>query len=118
MKITPEITDEAVLQEIASRLERHRIESQLTQAALATQAGVAKRTIERIERGHTADFVTLIRVLRVLNLTDGLENLVPLLSPSPMDLLRLRGRERRRVSLRTPKSAKTAGHPWTWANEE
>jgi DNA-binding XRE family transcriptional regulator len=118
MKITPELTDEAVLQEIASRLERHRIESQLTQAALATQAGVAKRTIERIERGHTADFVTLIRVLRVLKLTDGLENLVPPLSQSPMALLKLRGRERRRVSVRKPKRAKTASSPWTWANNE
>jgi DNA-binding XRE family transcriptional regulator len=118
MKITPELTDKAVLQEIASRLERHRIESELTQAALATQAGVAKRTIERIERGHTADFVTLIRVLRVLNLTDGLENLVPPLSPSPMALLKLRGRERRRVSVRKPERAKTASPPWTWANNE
>jgi DNA-binding XRE family transcriptional regulator len=118
MKITPDLTDKAVLQEIASRLERHRIESQLTQAALATQAGLAKRTIERIERGHTADFVTLIRVLRVLKLTDGLENLVPLLSPSPIALLKFRGHERRRVSPRTPKSAKTEGRPWTWANDE
>ena len=117
MKITPELTDKAVLQEIASRLERRRIASELTQAALATEAGVAKRTVERMERGHTADFVTLLRVLRVLKLTDGLENLVPPLSPSPMDLLKLRGRERRRVSLRTPKSTQTSGHRWTWAND-
>jgi transcriptional regulator with XRE-family HTH domain len=118
MKITPELTDQAVLQEIASRLERHRIESRLTQAVLAAQAGVAKRTIERIERGHAPDFVTLIRVLRVLKLTDGLENLVPPLSPGPMALLKLRGRARRRVSLRTPKSATTEGRGWAWANDE
>ena len=49
MKIEPQLTDEAVLQELGGRLTQSRIGHNLTQAALAEQAGVSKRTIERLE---------------------------------------------------------------------
>jgi DNA-binding XRE family transcriptional regulator len=51
MKISAQLTDEAVLHELGGRLAGLRIEHNLTQAALAEQAGVSKRTIERLESG-------------------------------------------------------------------
>jgi transcriptional regulator with XRE-family HTH domain len=113
MRITRELTEAAVLQELGTRLARRRIDSGLTQAALAREAGVAKRTVERIEAGRTAELGTLIRLLTVLDLSAGLDALVPDAAPSPISLLKSRGRERRRAS--RPRAAPTApGQPWSW----
>jgi transcriptional regulator with XRE-family HTH domain len=118
MRITSDLADMAVLQEIANRLERRRIDAGLTQAQLAEEAGISKRTVERIEAGHSADFVLLLRVLRVLNLLETLDQLVPDLPQSPLTLLKARGRVRKRVghSRRLPDGAAAtkSAAPWKW----
>jgi transcriptional regulator with XRE-family HTH domain len=97
MKIEAGLGDKAVLLEIGERLERHRIDGGLTQAELAEEAGISKRTVERIEAGYSTDFVMLLRVLRVLKLLEALDQLVPHLPQSPLALLKSRGRARKRV---------------------
>jgi transcriptional regulator with XRE-family HTH domain len=118
MKITTDLTDIAVLHEIGDRLERRRIDAELTQAQLAEEAGISKRTVERIEAGHSTDFVMLLRVLRVLNLFEALDQLVPDLPQSPLMLLKGRGRAPKRVghSRRLPgvTAAPKAAGPWKW----
>lgn len=98
MKITPQLTDDAVLTELGTRLARRRIDLQLTQEALAEQAGIGKRTLERMEAGKAAQLTTLVRVLRVLDAMSGLENLVPEAGPRPMDLLKRKNKQRQRAS--------------------
>lgn len=98
MKFTAELTDDAVLMLIGERVERQRIEANLTQAELAREAGLSKRTVERIEAGKGCELVMLIRVLRVLKLSEGLNVLLPDLPPSPIALLRMKGKQRRRVA--------------------
>ncbi|GAB6111676.1 helix-turn-helix domain-containing protein [Desulfomicrobium salsuginis] len=114
MKIDGLFTDEAILAELGGRLAQRRLELQLTQEMLAEQAGVSKRTVERIEAGATAQVSTLIRVLRVLELLDRLETLVPEAGPRPMDLVRLKGKARKRASGK--RQAAHAG-PWQWGDE-
>lgn len=118
MKITSDLTDLAVLHEMGDRLERRRIDAGLTQARLAEEAGVSKRTVERIEAGHSADLVMLLRVLRVLTLLEALDQLVPDLPQSPLTLLKGRGRARQRVGhSRRPQegtAARKAAPPWKW----
>ena len=114
MKISNELTDVAILAELGERLARARIDRGLTQAALAQEAGVAKRTVERIEAGKPSEIGTLIRLLRVLGLGAGLDQLIPEAGPSPMALLKSHGRARRRAPRRRP-AAPTAGEPWSWA---
>jgi len=99
-----------MLRELGERLARQRIDAGLSQAALAEQAGVAKRTVERMEAGHGSELATLIRVLRILRLVDGLDTLVPELPPSPVAQLKRRDKPRRRVARRSSTSAK----PWNW----
>jgi len=118
MRITSELTDVAVLHEIGDRLERRRIDAGLTQAQLAEEAGISKRTVERIEAGHSTDSVMLLRVLRVLKLFETLDQLVPDLPQSPLMLLEGRGRARKRVghSRRMPDGtgAPKRAVPWKW----
>jgi transcriptional regulator with XRE-family HTH domain len=118
MKITYDLTDLAVLHEMGDRLERRRIDAGLTQARLAEEAGISKRTVERMEAGHSADLVMLLRVLRVLKLLEALDQLVPDLPQSPLALLKGRGRARKRVgrSRRPPDgmAPPRAALPWKW----
>ena len=115
MKISTFLTDDAVLAEIGERLARRRLDLQLTQAEVAEQAGVAKRTLERIEAGHSAQMSSMIRVFRVLDLLPGVEALVPETAPRPMDLLQRKGKPRQRASKR--RRSKPPGTPWSWVDE-
>lgn len=118
MKITSQLTDAAVLQELGERLERRRIDMGLTQAKLAEEAGISKRTVERIEAGHSTEFVLLLRAVRVLTLLDALEQWVPDQPQSPLVLLKGRGRVRKRVGYprgqRDAQAVVNPKVPWKW----
>ena len=110
-------SDAAILAEIGSRLARRRVDFGLTQAELAAQAGTAKRTVERLESTGAINLGTLLRILRVLDLIDRIDAFIPPAStPSPIALLALHGRERKRVSSRSRKSAQPPAQ-WTWGPE-
>jgi transcriptional regulator with XRE-family HTH domain len=107
------MTDEAILQELGERISVARLERNLTQAALAEQAGVSKRTVERLESGEVATHLSgFVRVCRALGLVDRLEALVPEPVPSPIAQLKLQGKLRQRAS----RKQSTAAPPkkWTW----
>ena len=112
MRITNLLTDDVILAELGARIASRRIELQLTQAAVAEQAGIAKRTLERMEAGLTSQLVTLVRVLRVLDAASGLDGLITESGPRPMDLLKRKGKVRQRASGR--RGAKAAGKSWSW----
>jgi len=112
MKIAPQLTDEAVLQELGGRLTRARINHNLTQAALAEQAGVSKRTVERLESGEVATQLSgFLRICRALGLLERFELLLPEPVASPMAQLKQAGRKRQRA---TGKKAAAATKKWTW----
>ena len=124
MNIESGMTDTAILAILGKRVERHRIEAGLTQAELAERAGIGKRTLERLEAGRGTELVTLIRVLRILNSLESLERLLPELPPSPIEQLKLRGKQRQRAfrPRRGRKPNERSGRPqegaptkaWTW----
>jgi hypothetical protein len=74
--------------------------------------------VERVEAGHSTDFVMLLRVLRVLKLLEALDQLVPDLPQSPLMLLKSRGRARKRVGYSRQSPDGTAAPklptPWKW----
>lgn len=116
MKIESQLTDESILRELGARLTGARLGHNLTQAALAEQSGVSKRTVERLESGEVATQLSgFLRVCRALGLLERLEAIVPVPAASPMEQLKLQGRKRRRASGR--KSA-AGGEPkkWTWGD--
>ncbi|MEN7972915.1 MAG: helix-turn-helix domain-containing protein [Verrucomicrobiota bacterium] len=114
MKIEKLLMDDAILVELGRRLAQRRLELQLTQADLAEQAGISKRTVERIEVGATTQMSTMIRILRALELLDRLEALVPESGPRPMDLIKLKGNARKRASGKRKSEGKG---PWQWGDE-
>jgi transcriptional regulator with XRE-family HTH domain len=101
------------LRELGARIARARLERNLTQSVMAEQAGVSKRTVERLESGEVATQLSgFVRVCRALGLIEKLDALIPEPVPSPIAQLKLHGRQRQRASgKRAPKKvAKT----WSW----
>lgn len=115
MKILDTHTDEAVLGEVGRRITRRRLARQLTQAELAEQAGIGKRTLERLEAGLPAQSSTVIRIFRVLGLLPGLDQLLAEPSIRPLEAAARKGKARQRASGRK----KAQQHePWSWKESE
>ena len=114
MKITNKVVDAVILRELGERLARARLERNRTQADLATQAGVAKRTLERMEAGGATQLVNLVRVCRALDLIERFETLVPEPVISPVMQLKLQGKARKRAA--SVAGTKPAGK-WRWADK-
>ncbi len=113
------MSDDAIVRELGERLTQLRLAQNLTQAQLAAQAGVAKRTVERLEAGAATQLHNFVRICRALNVAGNFDLLVPAPVASPLDLLRLKGERRIRAS----KTSKTKSDikyvrqdaPPTWA---
>lgn len=116
MKVNDTLSDHIILQELGSRLARLRLNRNLTQAALAKEAGISLRTLNRIECGEPSQTANLIRVLRALGQLQNLDILVPEPVVSPLQQLRLQGKTRKRASRPGAAGAgeQVAEEPWHW----
>ena len=113
MPIQRLMSDEALLHELGHRIARLRLERNLSQAQLAEQAGISKRTLERLEAGSAATQLSLfLRVLRQLDLLERLELLLPEPQPSPLALLEQQQQATRQRASRR-RIAKPASS-WSW----
>ncbi|HEX6667366.1 MAG TPA: helix-turn-helix transcriptional regulator [Solirubrobacterales bacterium] len=118
MAIRAQESDAAILEQLGSRLRQHRLARNLSQARLAEEAGIGRVTLQRIEEGSAAaSLPSLIRILRALGLTEGFDQLVPEVAPSPIEEVRRRGAERRRAG--SPRGAEKAEPTpeWEWGDE-
>ncbi len=115
MRLTSDLSDSMILAELGSRIARYRLNRNQTQKALALAAGISEPTVARLERGHSVQFSSILRVLRALDLIENLDEVAPRPSPSPIHRLRTEGKDRRRASTRG--DAATSGRPWTWADD-
>lgn len=87
MKLTEFHTDEQILQDLGTRLKTERIRQKMTQETFAKNCGVAKSTVERFEKGESVQLANLLKMLRTLHQLSGIELLLPVTEPSPMEYL-------------------------------
>jgi len=112
-------TDTRVLQEIAEALYRTRLDRGLTQATLAVEAGVSKRTVERIESGQSAQLSSFIRILRALGLLSQLDALIPPPVESPIEQLRRADPNSEKKRRRAPSADRpdAPASDWRWGDD-
>ena len=88
MKFNIAMTEDEMLCEAGKRLAQIRLGRNLTQGELAQRAGVAKRTLERLESGTGGIRLdAFFAVCGALGLTAGFESLLPEMQLSPQDIL-------------------------------
>lgn len=92
-----ELSDTAILKLFGTRMKAYRISQGIKQQELATESGVGVSTIAKIENGQSVTFSLLVSVMRTLGLLENFEVLVPEQKTSPMELLRMQGKQVKRV---------------------
>lgn len=107
----PTLTDNAILTKIGNKIEQARIRKNLTQATLAKEAGIGKRTLERLESGASVQLTSFIRTLRALDLIENFLQLIPDPEISPMAQLLAEKKTRYRASKTKPE---TPTDTWEW----
>jgi transcriptional regulator with XRE-family HTH domain len=107
-----------VLDELGARLARTRLEQNVSQEQLASEAGVSKSTVERIETGREVKVTSLVRILRALGRLELLDQLLPEPLPSPIERARIQGRRRQRAAESRRKDEVEQARVWHWASEE
>ena len=107
------MSNEAIQEEIGARLQRIRLDRDLTQSAMAEKSGIALRTLRAAEDGQGFHIDTLISILRALELLPRIDQFLPEPLPSPIQLARLKGHQRKRAS-RKPKVEPAKTNTWTW----
>lgn len=89
------MSDRSVAEEIGTRIQRRRLALNITQIELSRKAGVARKVIQNIETGANSSIKGLLHVMRALGVIDAFDQILPDLGPSPLELMRLKGRQRK-----------------------
>ena len=92
------MSDPAILAELGDRVQRYRLNRNITQDDLAAHAGVSRTVVQRLEQGRGCTLKGFVRILRALDLLPQLVEFLPDPGPSPLQLARLAGRTRRRAA--------------------
>ena len=103
------------MKELGSRIKSARLGTNITQAMMAKKTGLSQHTISNLENGKDVSLRTLIEVLRVLDLSQGFDSLIPEVSLRPSHIaFDLRPRERASAT-----KAETVGETgWKWGDEK
>lgn len=96
----------ALANELGHRLQRARLNLNLTQLEVAQHAGVSRKVVMNAEAGQVS-LENLIAILITLDLVGQLDLFLPEQPFSPIQLLKLRGKVRQRASRKTDKNLPT-----------
>ena len=115
MKINYYSGSDEVMKEIGSRIRTARIDMNITQEMMAERTKLSKRTISNLENGRDVSMHTLIEVLRVLDMVQGFDALVPETAFRPSRVaFDLKPRERASAA----KADRVSESPWKWGDEK
>jgi transcriptional regulator with XRE-family HTH domain len=90
------MTNTAIAAEIGNRLEHLRLARNMTQQMLADEIGITAKSYRQLVAGG-GKLENMIAALRALNALDQLDNFLPASAPSPLEQLKLRGKQRQRA---------------------
>ena len=103
----------AIAEELGNRLKQARLNADLTQAEVASRAGLNRRTILKAEKGKV-QFENLVAILVSMDMADQLNMFIPVQEISPIQLAKLKGQKRQRASKSKKKNTWIKGVKSSW----
>lgn len=100
---------ETITGALCKRLDEIRLSRDISQAALAKEAGVSRSTMTRLADGKAVSLDSFVRVMVALRLTDHLAAMLPDPGIRPVERVRFGGAERQRTSRK-----KDEAPEWKW----
>lgn len=97
--------------ELGARLAKMRLSRNITQEALAREAGVGPRTLRRLEAGGSCTLDSFLRIVLILGLTDHLLSTIPAQDIRPIERIGTQRSERKRARSTRHQAPK---RPWAW----
>ena len=94
--------------ELSSRFKALRLSLNYSQSYVASKSGVSLRTIKSFEKDGSISFDNLIKLLKVINVADNLDYLIPSIGLNTVDLHHL-GHQKQRVSRKRMKEKEKWG---------
>lgn len=101
----------ALKNEVGDRLARIRLSRNITQMALAEDAGIALRTLGRLEQGQSSNLDSFLRVVAALGFADELLKALPAHELRPIERMDALRKVRKRAR---PDKSVTDDKPWSW----
>lgn len=107
------VTSGSLCAELGARLAKIRLSRNITQEALAREAGIGVRTLRRLEAGGSCTLDSFLRIAITLGLADHLLSTIPAQNIRPIERISARRSERKRAR---PVRHQALGRPWTWGD--
>ncbi|MDD5362396.1 MAG: helix-turn-helix transcriptional regulator [Ignavibacteria bacterium] len=97
------MTDSAIIKEIGKGIRQVRLNKNISQEKLSNMSGVDRVTISRMESGRVTTLITFVQILRSLDILDRLNIFKQELEISPIKLLEMQEKKRKKASSARPK---------------
>lgn len=111
-KISYELSDAAVLDQIGQVIKHLRVQRGITQAKLAEMAGLNRYTVGQIEKGDSISLSSLIQLLRALQAFYLLGEFSVTEEISPLEYAKLKKKKKQRVRMKGKKDTPTEDLGW------
>lgn len=112
------MSDQALISELGERLSRYRLNANISQTQLASEAGISRKTVYNAERGQSIQLESLVRILRALGQLENLNAFLPAPEISPIALADRKGKIRQNAySKRKDKIAEEKAE-WVWPEDQ
>lgn len=113
MKINGNESEKVILKELGARIKQYRISMNITQAELSDKCGISSSTEVRVENGTDSKISNYIKILRVLNLSENLEILIPEVQPDFKSLY-----EKKPIRQRAKSNSSKPRTNWIWEEDK
>ncbi len=101
------MTNAAIAAELGNRLETLRLEQNMTQQTLAAEIGITAKSYRQLVAGG-GKLENMVAALRALHALEHLDSFLPAMPPSPLEQLKLRGKQRQRARTTPYKTTTTS----------
>nr|WP_320014870.1 helix-turn-helix transcriptional regulator [uncultured Desulfobacter sp.] len=103
----------AIAEQLGERLKQARLNTDLTQAEVASRTGLNRRTILNAEKGNV-QLKNLVAILIALGMVEQINMFLPIQEVSPLQLAKLRGKKRQRASRTQKKKSQIREEKSLW----